>query len=304
MPARVEAISAPQPTPARDVSASVCLFARDNAVLPMTLARAAEERGFDGFFVPENTHMPVKRRRGSPYPEERMKSLANLYDPFVTLGACAAVTERIKLGISVCLLTHRHPIETAKAASSLDHLSGGRLILGVAGGFVAEAMENHGSPFRDRWRIVREKTLAIRTLWKDEEPEFHGDFVDFDPFVAKMRPHQVDGPPIWIGSNHATVPNKVAEYADGWFVFDGRYSGEPFGDLMNACDERGRDIDEIAVSLMDAPQNERELSARFDAGHRRFIFIVNVADEADASRSLDDLTGLMNRTFGASGLAG
>lgn len=279
------------------ITASVCLFARDNAIPPMALARAAEARGFDGFFVPENTHMPITRRRASPYPETRMKSLANLYDPFVTLGACAAVTERIKLGISVCLLTHRDPIATARAASSLDKLSHGRLILGVAGGFVAEAMENHGSPFKDRWRIVREKTLAIRTLWHDEKPEFHGDFVDFAPLDSNIAPYRPAGPPIWIGSNHATVPDKVADYADGWFVFDGRYAGEPFADLRRACDERLRDVDEITISLMNAPTEPAALNAHHRAGHRHFIFIVNVDDEADAARALDKLVGVMHAAF-------
>ncbi|MGR9090179.1 MAG: LLM class flavin-dependent oxidoreductase, partial [Gammaproteobacteria bacterium] len=214
------------------------------------------------------------------------------------LGACAAVTERIKLGISVCLLTHRDPIATARAASSLDHLSHGRLILGVAGGFVAEAMENHGSPFKHRWQIVREKTLAIRTLWHDEKPEYHGDFVDFAPLDSNMAPYQPDGPPIWIGSNHATVPDKVADYADGWFVFDGRYAGEPFVDLRRACDKRLRDVDEITISLMNAPSEPEALGAHHAAGHRHFIFIVNVDDEADAEYALDNLVRVMSTTFG------
>jgi probable F420-dependent oxidoreductase len=294
----METVSRESTHPPSSITTSVCLFARDNAVPPMLLARAAEARGFDGFFVPENTHMPVTRRRASPYPEARMKSLANLYDPFVTLGACAAVTERIKLGISVCLLTHRDPIATARAASSLDHLSHGRLILGVAGGFVAEAMENHGSPFKHRWQIVREKTLAIRTLWHDEKPEYHGDFVDFAPLDSNMAPYQPDGPPIWIGSNHATVPDKVADYADGWFVFDGRYAGEPFVDLRRACDKRLRDVDEITISLMNAPPEPEALGAHHAAGHRHFIFIVNVDDEADAEYALDNLVRVMSTTFG------
>ncbi len=263
----------------------------------MTLARAAEARGFDGFFVPENTHVPIKRRRASPYPEARMKSLANLYDPFVTLGACAAVTQRIKLGISVCLLTHRDAIATARAACSLDHLSRGRLVLGVAGGFVAEAMENHGSSFPQRWKIVREKALAMRALWCDERPEFHGDFVDFAAFESNLAPYQRHGPPIWIGSNHASVADKVADYADGWFVFDGRYTGDPFTDLRRACDGRLRDMSEITVTLMNAPPEPGALDAHHRAGHRHFIFIVNVDDEADAEHELDDLVTVMNTTF-------
>jgi probable F420-dependent oxidoreductase len=277
------------------ITASVCVFVRDNAISPAELAIAVEERGFDALFVPENTHMPINRRRASPYPEDRMKSLACLYDPFVTLGACAAVTSRIKLGISVCLLTHRDPIATAKCASSLDAISNGRLILGVAGGFVAEAMENHGSAFKDRWRIVREKTLAMRSIWAHDEPEFHGDFVDFDPFIAKIKPVQKGGPPIWIGSNSAAVPGRVADYADGWIVFDGRYQGNALADLELACAERERDFNELTVSLMDAPQNVAGLHQRMEAGYRRFIFIVRVDDENQAKQELDALAALVGQ---------
>jgi probable F420-dependent oxidoreductase len=280
------------------ITASVCAFIGDNPTPPTELAIAVEARGFDGLFVPENTHMPVIRKRAAPYPEARMKALAQLLDPFVTLGACAAVTERIKLGISVCLLTHRDPIATAKSAASLDNLSRGRLILGVAGGFVAEAMENHGSAFKDRWRIVREKTLAMRTIWADDEPEFHGEFVDFKPFVSRCSPQQPGGPPIWIGSNHATVADKVAEYADGWFVFDGRYRGEPFADLQGACAARGRDITELTIALMDAPQDAAGLRARFDAGYRHFIFLLRIDDAAHAWHSLDTLAALVERLRG------
>lgn len=277
------------------ISASVCVFVTGNIVSPTELAIAVEDRGFDALFVPENTHMPIKRRRASPYPDDRMKSLAALYDPFVTLGACAAVTRRIKLGVSVCLLTHRDAIATANSASSLDAISNGRLILGVAGGAVAEAMENHGSPFKDRWRIVREKTLAMRSVWEQDEPEFHGDFVDFDRFIAKIKPVQKGGPPIWIGSNSAAVPRRVADYADGWIVFDGRYQGDAFADLRAACDERERNFDELTVSLMDAPQDERGLQQRMERGYQRFIFMLRAEDGGQAQRSLDSLAGLVER---------
>jgi probable F420-dependent oxidoreductase len=275
------------------MSASVCLLQRNGELSPSELATAVEERGFDTLFVPENTHMPINRRRAAPYPESRMKSLASLSDPFVTLGACAAVTKHIKLGMSVCLLTHRDPIATAKSASSLDLLSGGRLILGVAGGFVAEAMENHGSPFKHRWRIVREKTLAMRSIWNDDEPEFHGEFVDFAPIVAKTKPFQKGGPPIWIGSNSAAVPDRVADYGDGWIVFHGRYKGDAIADLKAACDRRCRDFSELSISLMDAPQEGPGLREQFDAGYRRFIFMVPLATTDETLGSLDQLALLM-----------
>lgn len=274
------------------ISAGICLLFRNHEVSPPELAIAVEERGFGSLFVPENTHMPVYRRRSSPYPEDRMKMLGSLFDPFVTLGACAAVTKRINLGMSVCLLTHRDPIATAKSASSLDAISSGRLILGVAGGFVAEAMENHGASFKNRWAIVREKTLAMRSIWEVDEPEFHGEFVDFDPIIANSKPVQKGGPPIWIGSNSAAVPDRVADYADGWIVFDGRYQGDAIDDLRSACAQRDRDFAGVSISLMDAPQEENELQRRHEAGYRQFIFMVPVEDTDQTKRSLDKLARL------------
>lgn len=274
------------------ISAGICLLFRNHRVSPPELAVAIEERGFGSLFVPENTHMPVNRRRSSPYPEDRMKMLGSLFDPFVTLSACAAVTKRIKLGMSVCLLTHRDPIATAKSVSTLDAISNGRLILGIAGGFVAEAMENHGSSFKNRWAIVREKALAMRSIWEGDQPEFHGEFVDFDPIIANSKPIQSGGPPMWIGSNSAAVPDRVADYADGWIVFDGRYEGDAIADLSSACEKRNRDFDELSISLMDAPQEESELQRRYVAGYRKFIFMVPVEDTDQAKRSLDTLARL------------
>jgi probable F420-dependent oxidoreductase len=258
----------------------------------MDLAVAVEERGFTSLFVPENTHMPVHRRRASLYLEDRMRMLSGLPDPFVTLSACAAVTKHIRLGISVCLLTHRDPIATAKSASSLDAISNGRLILGIAGGVVAEAMENHGSPFKDRWKIVREKALAMRSIWNQPTPEFHGEFVDFNPIVAKSKPVQIGGPPLWIGSNSAAVPDRVADYADGWIVFDGRYAGDAIADLELACEKRGRNFDEISVALMNPPQDRAGLEQRMRCGFRNFIFMATVDTASAVERSLDELARL------------
>ena len=277
------------------ISAGVCLFMRNHQVSPMDLAVAVEERGFGSLFVPENTHMPVQRRHASPYPEDRMRMLASLPDPFVTLSACAAVTTRIRLGISVCLLTHRDAIATAKSASSLDAISNGRLILGVAGGRIAEAMENHGASFKHRWKIVREKTLAMRAIWNQDEPEFHGEYVDFDPIVVDTKPLQVGGPPIWIGSNSAAVPDRVADYADGWIVFDGRYEGDAIADLRLACEKRGRDLSEISIVLMDPPQEYAGLQLRYNAGFREFIFMVTVDQASEVERSLDVLAHLKEK---------
>ncbi|MFT4582040.1 MAG: putative F420-dependent oxidoreductase [Gammaproteobacteria bacterium] len=277
------------------IAAGVCLVFRNHDVSLTDMAMAVEERGFDSLFVPENTHMPIARRHAAPLEAERMRMLGGLFDPFITLSACAAVTRRISLGLSVCLLTHRDPIATAKSVSSLDAISNGRLILGVAGGFVAEAMENHGSAFKQRWPIVREATLAMRAIWNQDEPEFHGEHFDFDPIVTHAKPVRDGGPPIWIGSNSASVPGRVADYADGWIVFDGRYEGDAIADLEKACIERERDFNELTISLMDPPQNYAGLAERCRAGYEKFIFMLPVENAKSCLDSLDELSKLVGK---------
>src|SRR4030095_4703753 len=146
---------------------------RDEAADPATLARAVEERGFESLFFPEHTHIPVSRRSPWPGGPDLPEEYRHTLDPFVALGAAAAVTERIRLGTGICLVVERDPITLAKEVASLDMISNGRVVLGIGAGWNAEEMENHGVRFRARWKIVREKVLAMKRIWSDEEAEFH-----------------------------------------------------------------------------------------------------------------------------------
>src|ERR1700683_5340344 len=141
------------------------------------LARAAEERGFESLFVPEHTHIPVSRR--SPYPGggEITKSYLHTHDPFVALSFAAAVTKKIKLGTGVCLIPQRDPIVTAKCVSSLDQLSNGRFLFGIGGGWNVDEMENHGAPYETRFKLLRERILAMKALWTQEEASVPGQLV-------------------------------------------------------------------------------------------------------------------------------
>jgi probable F420-dependent oxidoreductase len=238
--------------------------------------------------------MPVERRQDWPPVKGLMDPLMRLYDPFVALAGAAAVTERLLLGFAVCLMTHRDPINTAKAVASLDLLSNGRVILGVAGGALDTAMRNHGSEFKHRWKITRERTLAVRTIWSEELAEFHGEFVDFGPLSAWPKPMQTGGPPIWIGSNSKSVPGRVAEYADGWIVFRDMYKGDAPADLRLACEKAGRDFNELTLTLMDAPREESLARDYLGAGFRKLIFLMPQAGEA-ILRELDEIAALAER---------
>lgn len=277
----------------------VCVLATDRGITPPRLAREVEARGLDMLFLPENSHIPVERKRDWPNIDGLLDPLSRLYDPFVALSAAAAVTERLLLGFAVCLLTHRDPINTAKAVASLDLLSQGRVILGVAGGALDVAMRNHGTEFKHRWRVVRERVLAMRTIWTEEAAEFSGEFVDFGPLLSYPKPLQAVGPPVWIGSNSKWVPGRVADYADGWIVYNGRYQGDAIADLREACVRKERDFAELTLALMDAPWEE-DAAARFvDQGYRKLIFLVSPG--ADTEAALDRaaaITSGLRRRFG------
>jgi len=275
----------------------VCLLATDRSLTPTALAREVEARGFDMLFLPENSHIPLKRNKDWPYADALLDPLSRLYDPFVALSAAAAVTTRLLLGFGVCLMTHRDPINTAKAIASLDLLSGGRVILGVAGGALDEAMRNHGAPFKQRWQIVRERTLAMKSIWRDEIAEYHGEFVNFEPMWSFPKPLQAGGPPIWIGSNSKWVPDRVADYADGWIVYNGRYEGDAVHDLRRACDKHGRNFADLSLTLMDAPWDAGEAGGFMAQGFSKLIFLVP-PDSGSIEASLDRIAGVVTQLRG------
>src|ERR1700675_3795394 len=163
------------------------------------LARALEARGFESLFVCEHTHIPVSRR--SPYPGggELPNRFSHPHDPFGALSFSAAATHPLKLGTGIALMPQRDPIITAKSVASLDQLSGGRFIFGIGGGWNVEEMENHGTRYESRFKILRERVLAMQALWTHDTAEFHGEFVTFDPVWLYPKPKQKPYPPILLG---------------------------------------------------------------------------------------------------------
>src|SRR6476659_1256621 len=144
------------------------MFPTDYSIRPDELARAAEERGFESLFFPEHTHIPASRRTPYPAGGELPKEYFHSHDPFVALSMAAAVTKKIKLATGICLVIERDPIVLAKEVSSLDLLSGGRVILGIGGGWNVEEMENHGTAFKARWKLLRERVEAMKAIWQNE----------------------------------------------------------------------------------------------------------------------------------------
>src|SRR5438067_3905645 len=230
-------------------------FPTDYGIEISDLARALEERGFESLFVCEHTHIPVSRR--SPYPSggELPKRYLHTHDPFVALSFAAAATRTLKLGTGIALIPQRDPIITAKSAASLDQLSDGRFIFAIGGGWNVEEMENHGAHYQTRFKLLRERVLAIKTLWTQEQAEFHGDSVNFDPVWLYPKPKQKPHPPILLGGESEHTLRRVVEFCDGWFP-RARKDFDPataVARLRAAAKAGGRDPATLSITVFNAP---------------------------------------------------
>ena len=199
----------------------VVLFTSDRGITPADAAVAAEERGFDTIYVPEHTHIPVRREAAHPgtgdetLPDDRyLRTL----DPWVSLATAAAVTSRIRLATAVALPVQAHPITLAKTIATLDHLSGGRVTLGAGFGWNTDELADHGVPTGRRRTVLREYVEAMRALWTQEEASYDGEFVSFGPSWAWPKPVQ-DHLPVLVGAGGGPKTFAwIAEHADGWMT--------------------------------------------------------------------------------------
>ena len=254
----------------------VFMFATDYAMRIDDLAREVEARGFESLFVPEHTHIPISRRSPWPGGPDLPREYWHTLDPFVSLMAAAAATETLRIGTGICLLTERDPIITAKAVASLDLLSNGRVEFAIGAGWNAEEMENHGTEFGTRFRVMSERAKAIKTLWREEDPEFHGEFVDFDPVWSYPKPVQRPNPPILIGGESIHTLRRVVDYGDGWFprARGGFDPHEAVDRLRAVADEAERDMATLSISVFGTPADaalldlyrEARSSRGFEAG--------------------------------------
>lgn len=275
----------------------VNMFPTDYAIQPVELARAVEERGLDSLFFPEHTHIPASRATPFPGGTDLPEMYWHTHDPFVALSACAAVTERIRLGTGICLVIERDPITLAKEAASLDMISNGRFVMGIGAGWNREEMENHGANYQKRWKEVREKILAMREIWNNEEAEYHGEFVDFDPIWSYPKPVQKGGPPIWIGANSKWVFERIADYADGWMPIGGMGSGS-MEKLTEALAAKGRKVEDLDLALFGAPTDYDQLQGRLEQGFDELVFGLP-AERADTILPmLDNLAELVVKVRG------
>ena len=251
----------------------LAMFSTHYAIRPADLGRLAEEHGFDSLFLPEHTHIPASRRTPYPAGGELPKEYSHLYDPFVALATVVDATERLLLATGICLVVERDPIVTAKEVASLDHLSGGRFLFGVGAGWNREEMEDHGTDPRTRFSLMAERVEAMKALWTDDEAEYHGRHVDFEPSWSWPKPVQKPHPPILVGGNGAKVIDRVLRFGDEWMPTVGRDPGivDRFGEMRQRAEEAGR---EIPITASAAPRDRDHLAKLAEAGAHRAVWYV------------------------------
>ena len=274
----------------------VCMFSTAYAIAPDELGRALEERGFESVWIPEHTHIPASRRSPWPGGPNLPKEYWSSYDPFIALMAAGAATKRLKLGTGICLVIERDPITMAKEVATLDRLSNGRVLFGIGGGWNAEEMENHGTPFKARWKILRERVLAMKAIWTEKEPEFHGEHVRFDKIWADPKPVQQPHPPIIMGGDGATTFDRVVEFCDGWMPImrPNQNPVERIPLLRERLQKAGRDPKSVPVSIFFAPPKKEALDALQAAGVSRAIFGVPSEGRESVLPRLDSLAKLIH----------
>jgi probable F420-dependent oxidoreductase len=226
----------------------ITMFPTDLSIGPIELARACEDRGFVSLYVPEHTHIPTSRTTPAPAGEPLAEEYKRSLDPFVTLTAAAAVTERLRIGTGIALVAQRDPIITAKEVASLDFVSGGRFVFGIGFGWNVEELADHGVAFGDRRAVVAERIAAMKALWTEDEGGYTGEHVDFPPSFSWPKPVQKPHPPILLGGGGGPkLFDAIAAYGDGWMPIGGAGVRKALPALHAAMEVAGRDPAELTI---------------------------------------------------------
>ena len=252
----------------------VAMFCTDYSMQPTELAAALEARGFESVWLPEHSHIPLSRVSPFPPGGDLPKKYYDVMDPFVALGAAAAVTTSLRLATGICLVAQRDAIQTAKAVASLDQISKGRFLFGVGPGWNRDEMENHGVLFNSRMDIMGEKVAAMREIWTQPKAEFHGKFVDFDPMMTWPKPIQKPHPPVIVGGGVPYGARRALAYGNGWVPNATR----PGYRLLDRMDEY-REMEKAAgrkvpISAFGVEHDPKSWNAYENAGIDRIILSV------------------------------
>jgi len=258
------------------------------------IARVVEQLGFESLFIPEHPVIPINFKTVPPGGGELPEHYGRWMDPFVALSVAAAVTRKIKLGTGICLLPEREPIITAKTIATLDVISGGRVVLGIGGGWLREETEAIGTAFGKRWKRLRETVEAMRALWTEPEPSYQGELVRFPAVRCDPKPIQKPGPPILLGARGAKAFERIARSYDGWAPIAGKPETlkRDIDELKRVVARAGRNPETLQISAFVAPGDDgvplEDLRGYKDAGaHRLVLFSQRDAIRIANGRALE-----------------
>ena len=283
----------------------ISMFSTDRSIHPTELATEIEARGFASLYLPEHSHIPSSR--ATPWPGARPGSddplpeyYSHMNDPLVALSMAAAVTQHLELGTSVTLVAQHDPIWLAKQFATLDHLSGGRVVMGAGFGWNVEQAENHGIDFRRRRQQTEEYIQTMRALWTDHEATYQGQFVNLQPSWAYPKPCRSGGLPIVMGGGHGPVLfDAIARYADGWMPITGRTSIADRLAPLQACFEAAdRDPAAIEVIIAGCTTDPDGLINLGREGVGRTLLTIWQEDRDEILRTLDDYASIKDAVYG------
>lgn len=278
------------------------MFFTSYSMQPAPLARVLEERGFESLWVPEHTHIPSSRltpyRLGGPL----IRPYYDIMDPFLALTAAATVTTNLRLGTGVALLPQRDPIVTAKVVSTLDQLSNGRFLFGVGNGWNQDEIENHGTDFKSRHKLARERLEAMKAIWTQAEPDYHGDLVRFDKMQQWPKPIQKPYPPVIVGGAFPYAAKRAIRYGDGWIPradkLDETGIGPTIAEFRKMAVEAGRDLANLPITIFRVPDDIDRLKYCEDIEIDRVVFTLPAEKEDKLMPIIDRWTELLTKLRG------
>jgi probable F420-dependent oxidoreductase len=251
------------------------MFFTDYSMSPGELGQALEARGFESVWAPEHSHIPSSRLSQPASGGALGKQYYDVMDPFVTLTAAAMATTRLKVATGVCLVIQRDTIQTAKLVASLDQVSGGRFLFGIGGGWNREEMADHGTVFKTRFKKMREQVEAMRAIWTQSEPEYHGEIVDFPKMRTWPKPVQQPHPPVIVGGAFPHSARRAIRYGDGWVPNASRPNYPDVTEFLpqfrQMATDAGRDPATIPVSIFGAPEDLDRLKRYSGQGIARAV---------------------------------
>jgi probable F420-dependent oxidoreductase len=241
--------------------------------------------------VPEHTHIPSSRKTPYPAGGGLIRPYYDIYDPFIALNTAAAVTTKLRIGTGVSLVTQRDPIVTAKLVSSLDQVTNGRFLFGVGNGWNQDEIENHGTEFKTRHKLARERIEAMQAIWTQEEPEYHGEFVNFDRMTQFPKPVQKPYPPIIVGGAFPYAARRAIRYGNGWIPRADRLAKDGVGVLIERfrqmATEAGRDPASLPITIFRVPDDLAQLRFCREIDIDRVVFTLPAEKEDKIMPILD-----------------